>query len=139
MREYAEEIQSHDVELLAVCPADSAGIRQFLDAYGPYPFELMGDPELTTYRSLRHVRLSPLVSYLKAIQLLLTGQAKDLIPKDPAQLDLVRQAIKHQDVHIQGGAWLFDVTGRVLWKHIDKDAANHATIEQILEQIRKSS
>lgn len=123
--------------MLAVCPADSAGIKQFLDAFGPYPFRLLGDPELTAYKALGHVRLSPFVSYSKAALLVLTGQVKGLIPKDRDQRDVVRQAIKHQDVHIQGGTWLFDADGNVLWKHIDQDAAHHATIEQILEQIKQ--
>lgn len=137
MRESAEEIKAHGVELLAICPADGQGIQQFLDVYGPYPFRLLGDPELTAYKALGHVHLSPFVSYSKAALVVITGQVKELIPKDRAKRNVMRQAYKHQDIHIQGGTWLFDANGNVLWKHIDKDATHHATIEQILEQIKQ--
>lgn len=45
--------------------------------------------------------------------------------------------MKTHDIYIQGGSWLFDEKGNILWNHIDTVPEDHASIETILKEMKK--
>jgi hypothetical protein len=135
LRKHADQIQNEgNVTILAIVPTDANQIKAFLDAFGPYPFQFLGDPQQNAYRELGHKHMPKWKLNLMAGIALLTGKMK-LFPDDPKQKQIVKKAIKSQDVYQQGGTWLFSESGQVLWKHIDNDPADHATIQEILKQV----
>lgn len=134
MRESAERIEEEGVSIIAVVPADGEQIRAFSNAFGSYPFPILGDPGRVAYQKMGHKRMSRWTLVPIAFRLL-TGQIK-LFKDDPKQNEVVKKAIRTQDTMQNGGAWLFSESGDLLWSHIDDQPQNHATIEEILKQIR---
>lgn len=59
------------------------------------------------------------------------------MPEDPEQKRLVQKAMKTHDIYIQGGTWLFDEKGNILWNHIDTMPEDHASIDNILLEMKK--
>lgn len=135
MRKNADRIQNEgEVSILAIVPTNAEQISAFLDAFGPYPFPILGDPQQKAYSGLGHIHMSKFKLRMMAAIALLTGKMK-LYPDDPKQKQVVRNAMKSQDVYQQGGTWLFSESGQVLWKHIDKVPTDHATIQEIMKQV----
>jgi hypothetical protein len=66
----------------------------------------------------------------------LTG-SKAFISEDEKQKRLVQKAMKTHEIYIQGGTWLFDEEGDVLWNHIDTVPEDHASIDTILSEMEK--
>jgi hypothetical protein len=121
--------------MLTIVPTDAKQIEGFLDAYGPYPFPIFGDPQQKAYKGLGHKHMSKWKLKLMAVVAVLTGKMK-LYPDDPKQKKVVKKALKSQDVYQQGGTWLFSESGQVVWKHIDSDPRDHPSIQEIKKQIR---
>lgn len=135
MREHAESIKANDVSLVAVVPAKSEQLKEFIRVYGPYPFPLLGDPEQKAYRGLQLKKVSAVKSGKIMFDYLKTGRMREIFPKDREQARIVRKAMVTQDVYQLGGAWLIDTDGEVLWRHIDEEPAAHATIPEIMEAL----
>lgn len=75
---------------------------------------------------------------MKAGKAYIQGGAKVFMPDDEEQQKLVKKALKSHDIYIQGGSWLFDEMGEVISSHIDTIPEDHATIDQILIQMKKN-
>lgn len=71
----------------------------------------------------------------KAAKGYLKGGAKAFLPEKEDQQTVVKEAMKTQDLYIQGGTWIFDDKGQVTWSHIDKAPEDHARITDILKQL----
>ncbi len=135
MREQVDTIQNKGVSIIAVVPADSDQIKQFLKVYGPYPYKILGDPNLNAYKELPLKRVSIVKSVKIMSQYLFAGRIREIFPKDPEQMKIVKNAMFRQDVYQLGGTWLIDTSGEILWQHIDLEPADHATIPTILHVI----
>jgi hypothetical protein len=131
LRESADEIARHNVQIVAITPAAGTLIAKYIDAYGPYPFEVLGDPEQHAFEGLGH-RVMPKWKLLGMAMIgFLTGRMKDFKPKEADKLAVVNESMQTSDIYQQGGTWLFNRKGDVLWKHIDETPGDHATIEQV--------
>ncbi|PWK16537.1 peroxiredoxin-like family protein [Tumebacillus permanentifrigoris] len=131
MRESADEITRQNVGIIAITPAAGSLIAKYIDAYGPYPFEVLGDPEQHAFEGLGH-NVMPKWKLLGMAALgFVIGRMKDFKPKEANKLEVVNESMKTSDIYQQGGTWLFDRKGNVLWKHIDETPGDHATIEQV--------
>ena len=64
-----------------------------------------------------------------------TGKVKGFMPEKKAQKNFVMKSMKTQDVYIQGGAFLYDDQGELIWKHIDKSPDDHAKISTIKSKL----
>ncbi len=127
-------MEAEQTSIIAVVPTDGEQIRTFIDAFGTYPFPILGDPGQVAYKEMGHKHMSKWMLVPIAFRLM-TGQLK-LSKEDPKQDAVVKKALRTQDTMQQGGSWLFSETGDLLWSHLDDLPQNHATIEEILKQIR---
>lgn len=138
MRERIDEIRADEVKIHVVAPSNAKYIGQFLEAFGPYPFPIVGDPKREAYREMGHHTMPKAKLLSMAALGFISGKVKNFIPKDSKQKAFVKSSMKTQDVYIQGGTWLF-IDGDVAWKHIDNSPDDHATIDTILEQCQKQA
>ena len=137
MREHAESIEEKGVSLIAVVPANSEQLKDFIDVFGPYPFPVLGDPEQQAYKDLRLKKVSAAKSGKIIFEYLKEGRMREIFPKDRKQAKVVRKAMLSQDVYQLGGTWLIGTTGEIEWHHIDEEPADHATIPAIMEALNK--
>lgn len=137
MREHAESIEKKGVSIFAVVPTDSVQIKQFLNVYGPYPFKILGDPNQNAYKGLQLKHLSIGKSLKMMSEYLFSGRLREIFPKDPEQVKIVKRAIFSQDVYQLGGTWLIETSGKIIWQHIDSEPSDHATIPTILSVLDK--
>ncbi|MBL0385095.1 AhpC/TSA family protein [Tumebacillus sp. ITR2] len=139
MRESADEITSHHVQIIAITPATGSLVGKYIEAYGPYPFQVLGDPNQHAFEGLGH-KVMPKWKLLGMAGIgFLTGKMKDFKPKEADKLAVVNESMKTSDIYQQGGTWLFDRKGNVLWKHIDETPGDHATIAQVLQALKKNA
>lgn len=135
MREHIDEFNKAGVRVYAVAPSNAKFIGQFLEAFGPFPFPIVGDPSRNAYRKMGHRTMPKWKLLSKAAIGFIFGLVKNFIPKDPAQKKVVLESMKTSDVYIQGGTWLFSADGKVIWKHIDQSPENHAQMDEIMEHL----
>jgi hypothetical protein len=137
LRESYEELTKTGFQVIVITPSTGSYLEKFVEAFGPYPFTIYGDPKRALYRSMGHQSMEKWKLFLKAGTALLKGGTSTFFPKDEAQKKLVQQAMKTHDVFIQGGTWLFDQNGNQIWHHIDSTPEDHASIKTILSKINK--
>jgi hypothetical protein len=137
LRERYDEIIATGFQLIVITPSTGSYLAKFIEAFGPYPYPIYGDPKRALYRSLGHHTMKKWKLLYKAGKAFIKGGANAFFPKDEKQKELVQQAMKTHDVYIQGGTWLFDEKGKQLWKHIDTVPEDHASINTILSEIKK--
>jgi hypothetical protein len=140
LREAHEKITGHGVQILAVAPATPDDIADFLQVLGPYPFTIVGNPDLNLYEQLGNRRMGALGSLSYILGGIFSGRfnPRKLVPKEKDQRRIFFRAIKTQDVHIQGSSWLLDPGGKVIWKHVDENPEDHAKIDYILDAIQEN-
>ncbi|MBY0148843.1 AhpC/TSA family protein [Neobacillus niacini] len=137
LRKRYDEITATGFQIIIITPSTGSYLEQFVDAFGPYPYSLYGDPKRELYNSMGHQTMKKWKLLAKAGKGLLKGGTKAFMPEDPEQKALVQKAMKTHDIYIQGGTWLFDEKGNILWNHIDTAPEDHATIDNILAEINK--
>ncbi|WP_416150330.1 peroxiredoxin-like family protein [Salipaludibacillus sp. HK11] len=137
MREREDEIVNKGVQIIVIAPSKGSFINQFLDAFGPFPFPIYGDPKRQAYRGMGHETMPKLKLLAMASLGILTGKVKDFLPKEASEKSFVKKSMKTQDVYIQGGTWLFDENSKIVWKHVDKSPDDHATIDEIKGKLEK--
>ncbi|RSL31682.1 hypothetical protein D7Z54_19785 [Salibacterium salarium] len=136
MRENANIIQQQKgVKIVPIFPALVSLLSSFEETYGPYPFSLYADPEKEVFKGFGHQSMNKAKLLSKAALGVLTGQVKNLLPKDPEKKKVVKTSMQKSDVYIQGGTWLFDNNQQLKWKHIDESPEKHADISQIMNAI----
>ncbi|PKR77303.1 hypothetical protein CEY16_11245 [Halalkalibacillus sediminis] len=138
MREQYEEISQEGFQVIAVAPSNASFISDFLESFGPYPFPIVGDPKRKAYRGMGHHTMPKFKLLSKSLLGFLSGKVKNFIPKDKQQAKVVKKAMTSQDVYIQGGTWIFDEQGNVLWKHIDTSPEKHANINEVIKQVKQA-
>jgi hypothetical protein len=136
LRERYQEVSATGYQVIIIAPSTRSFLEQFNEAFGPYPFPIYGDPDRALYREMGHVSMAKSKLLLKAGKALLKGGSKTFLPSDGKQQELVKKAMKTHDIYIQGGSWLFNEQGEVIWSHIDKAPEDHATIDQLLQQMK---
>lgn len=135
LRDRYQELTATGYQVLIVTPSNRSFLEQFDATFGPYPFPIYGDPERTLYRKMGHETMAKSKLLFKAGKAILKGGSKTFLPSDENQKVLVKTALKTHDIYIQGGSWLFNEQGKVVWNHIDTAPEDHATIDQILLQM----
>ncbi len=128
-------MEEYGFRIIVVAPSNARFIKQFLDAYGSFPFEIVGDPKRKAYSGLGHQTMPKAKLLLAAGLGVITGKVKNFIPKEKSKKNVVMKSMKNADVYIQGGTWIFNEKGDLLWKHIDKSPDDHAKIDDILRQL----
>ncbi|WP_096437870.1 AhpC/TSA family protein [Alteribacter populi] len=136
MRKRVVEIERQDYKIVVVAPSKATFVKQFVDAFGPYPFPIYGDPSRQAYQGLGHQTPPKLKVLGIAAFGFLTGKVKNFIPKEEKKKKVVMHSMKTQDVYIQGGTWLFDEKGNLLWNHIDGSPYDHAQLDQVIEEMK---
>ena len=136
MRERYQEVSATGYQVIIIAPSNRSFLEQFDEAFGPYPFPIYGDPDRALYREMGHVSMAKTKLLFTAGKALLKGGSKTFLPSDEKQQNLVKKAMKTHDIYIQGGSWLFNEQGEVIWSHVDTAPENHATIDQLLEQMK---
>lgn len=136
MREQYEDIEREGYQVIAVAPSKASFIKQFLDAFGPYPFEFVGDPDRHAFRAIKAKKPAKIKLLTKVALGVLSGKLKNIIPKDEQQAKFVKKSMTTQDVYIQGATLIFDEDGKLLWKHLDESPEKHARVSQILKMIK---
>jgi len=137
LREHKDDIVKEGVSIIVIAPSKGTFINQFLDAFGPYPFPIYGDPKRQAYRGMGHETMPKLKLLSMAAIGFITGKVKNFLPKEAVQNRFVKKSMKTQDVFIQGGTWLFNSDGIVIWKHVDKSPDDHAPISDVKVKLKK--
>jgi hypothetical protein len=137
LRKRYEELTSTGFQIVIITPSTGSYLEEFVEAFGPYPFSVYGDPKRELYNSMGHQTMQKWKLLVKAGKGLIKGGTKAFIPADPVQKGLVQQAMKTHDIYIQGGTWLFDEKGNILWNHIDTMPEDHASIDTIILEMKK--
>lgn len=137
MRERYEELTATGYQVVVITPSIKTYLEQFIPAFGPFPFPIYGDPKRELYRSMGHQTMPKWKLLFQAVMAFMKNGTKAFLPKDEAQKKLVQKAMKTHDIYIQGGTWIYDEQGKVIWKHIDTEPEDHASIDTILTIIHK--
>ncbi|WP_144555900.1 peroxiredoxin-like family protein [Bacillus sp. X1(2014)] len=132
LRERYEELESTGYQVHVITPSIQAYLEQFVQVFGPFPYTIYGDPKRELYREMGHQTMPKWRLLLQAATAYLKHGSKAFLPEDEAQKKLVQKAMKTHDIYIQGGTWIYDDKGKVIWKHIDTEPADHASIDTIL-------
>lgn len=135
MREHYDQLTSQGAQVVVITPSPRTLLEPFLDAFGPFPYEIYGDPTRSLYKSMGHQSMDKWKLLLKAGKAFVTGGSKAFIPNKEDQKKVVKEALKTQDIYIQGGSWIFDKNGKIVWKHIDSSPEDHAPIGKIIQQL----
>lgn len=136
LRERYTEITSKGFQVIVITPSIGAYLKEFVKTFGPFPFTIYGDPKRALYKDLGHVTMPKRKLLLKAAKLFVTKGMKAFVPKDEEQKRLVQKAMKTHDIFIQGGTWVYDEKGKLIWNHIDSSPEDHASIDTILKKIQ---
>ncbi|WP_257348301.1 peroxiredoxin-like family protein [Pseudalkalibacillus decolorationis] len=135
LRERINEFNDRGVAVYAVAPSNAKFISQFLDAFGPFPFPILGDPEKEGYRQMGHKTMPKWKLLSKAALGFVLRKTKNFIPSDERQKAVVLQSMKKADVFIQGGTYLYSEDGKLFWKHVDSSPDDHAKIDTVLGKL----
>lgn len=137
LRESNNKINSLGVSITVVAPSSASFIEKFLEAFGPFPFDILGDPSRNAYKNLGHVTMPKWKLLSMAAIGFITGKVKNFVPKEEQKKEFVLSSMKTQDVYIQGGTWLISKNGDVLWKHIDQSPEDHPSVDEIISRIKE--
>lgn len=126
-------LEDSPVDIIVIAPAKGEYISKFKEVFGPFPFNIYGDPTLTLYKQLGNNHFSLFKSAKFVISGLFQKKFKvtDVISKDKRKREILFRAMKTQDTNIQGSTWIFGTDNEVVWKHIDASPEDHANIEEI--------
>jgi peroxiredoxin len=138
LRERYQELTATGFQLIVIAPSIGTYLEQFEKAFGPFPYPIYGDPKKVLYNQMGHQTMQKWKLLAKAGTALIKGGSKAFMPEDEEQKRLVQKAMKTHDIFIQGGTWLFDEKGNVLWNHIDTAPEDHASIDIILSELKKN-
>ncbi|WP_181186116.1 AhpC/TSA family protein [Alkalicoccus urumqiensis] len=131
MREFHHIFTENGAELSVIAPSSGSVIKEFNRSFGPYPFSLYGDPKHEAYYDLGHIRMPK----WKMAGMLAGGAATkrlpSFFPSEKRQKQFVTKSMRTQDVYLQGGAWIVDKDGELLYSHIDKNPMDHAPIDDM--------
>lgn len=135
MRERIDEFHDKGVTVYAIAPSNAAFISKFLEAFGPFPFPILGDPNKEAYYELGH-KTSPKWKLLSQAAIgFVFGKVKNFIPKDERQKKVVLTSMKKADVYIQGGTYVYSENGKLIYHHVDSSPEDHAKIDTVLKVI----
>jgi len=137
LREHSEDIKKNGFQIVVIVPHNGEFVQEFLDAFDPYPFPIYGDPERKAYKDMGHKSMSKGKLLVKSGVGVLKGKVKELLPEKSEQKSVVKKSMTSADVSIQGGTWLFDDNGEVLWNHIDESPEDHADAQEIVQETEK--
>lgn len=137
MRESNNQINELGVSIVVIAPSSASVIAEFLDAFGPFPFDIFGDPSKNAFNNLGHVTMPKWKLLSMAAIGFITGKVKNFVPKEKQKKEVVLSSMKTQDVYIQGGTWLISKNEEVLWKHIDKSPDDHPSVYEIISKIKE--
>ncbi|ADH98440.1 peroxiredoxin-like family protein [Salisediminibacterium selenitireducens] len=135
MREAHSDIEETGTKLVVVAPSNRSFIEQFTHLFGPFPYPIYGDPERQIYKHMQLKTMNKVKLLAMAGAAFASGKVKGFMPKKQAQKNFVMKSMKTQDVYIQGGAFLYDGEGKLLWKHIDQSPDDHAKINTIKSKL----
>ena len=121
MRDVYPEIQRQGAELIAIGNGQPQFVQGFIEDES-IPFPVYTDPKRVTYKALGFTRgigatfkLATLKSGIRAAS---AGHRQHALQGDPWQ---------------QGGLVVVSTMGDILYHHINKDAGDHAPIEDVLK------
>jgi hypothetical protein len=137
LRENYYEISDTGYQVIVIAPSNRDFLEQFVNAFGPFPYTIYGNPDRSLYRKMGHQSMPKWKLLTQAGIAFIKNGKKAFMPDDEVKKELVQKAMKSQDIYIQGGTWVFNENGKVVWKHIDTDPKDHASIETILDLVRK--
>jgi len=137
LRERIDEVESQGFQVVVVAPSSASFNAQFLEHFGPFPFEIYGDPSRQQYKEQGTITLSKWKLISKALWGAVTRKMTGLFPKNKQQKEFVMKSMKSQDVYIQGGTWLYDENGDMIWQHIDESPEDHAQVDTVLQHIKR--
>lgn len=120
---------------MVIAPSSASFNKQFLEHFGPFPFEVFGDPSRQLYKEKGAVTMPKWKLLSKALWGAVTGGMKNILPKDQNQKAFVKKSMKTQDVFIQGGTWLYDEKEDVIWYHIDESPEDHAPLHTVFQHM----
>jgi hypothetical protein len=138
LREYYGRLTEEGTQVIVIFPSNQLLLERFLDEFGPYPFQIFGDPERALFRSMGHKSMAKWKLLAKAGKAFIKGGKKAFLPEDLKQQEIVRESLNTQDIYIQGGSWLFDEKGDVQWSHVDESPEDHATIDELIHRVKES-
>jgi peroxiredoxin len=138
LRDQYNEVSSLHANVIVVAPSKYAFIEQYIDAFGPFPFPIYGDPSRSLYREMGHVTMPKWKLLSKAALAYVFGNRKDFIPEEETKKRFVLTSMKTQDIYIQGGTWLYSSEGKIIWKHIDQSPEDHASIAEVINQLQQT-
>jgi hypothetical protein len=136
LRERYEELSATGYQVVVIAPSIKVYLEQFVQVFGPYPFQIFGDPKRDLYREMGHKTMPKWKLLLQAGIAFVKHGSKGFLPSDEAEKKLVQKAMKTHDIYIQGGTWIYNEKGNVIWKHIDTEPSDHASIKTILTKIK---
>ncbi|WP_240795434.1 peroxiredoxin-like family protein [Aquibacillus halophilus] len=137
MRENYNEINETGYQTVIVAPSNREYLEQFVEVFGPFPYQIYGDPKRKLFRKMGNLTMPKWKLLLQAVIGFIKHGKKAFIPDDNAKKKLVQTAMKTQDIYIQGSTWVFNNKGKVIWKHIDTEPGDHASIRTIINVLRK--
>lgn len=82
LRERYEELTSTGYQIVIITPSTGAYLEQFVQAFGPYPYSVYGDPKRELYSSMGHQTMQKWKLLAKAGKGLLKGGTKAFIPEE---------------------------------------------------------
>jgi hypothetical protein len=132
LRNSYKEISSTGFQLVVIAPSNRDFLEQFIQAFGPFPYPIYGNPDRSLYRKMGHQSMAKWKLLTQAGIAFIKKGKKAFLPDDEVKKELVQKAMKTQDIYIQGGTWIYNEDGNVIWKHIDTEPEDHASIERIL-------
>ncbi len=136
MRKRVNEIENEGFQIIAIAPSNATYISQFTEAFGEFPFVIAGDPKREAYRGMGHHTMPKWKLLGQAAIGFVTRKMDGFIPKEQKKKDFVLKSMKTQDVYIQGGTWVFDERGKLIWHHIDQSPEDHAKIDLVIDVLR---
>ncbi|MCA0173604.1 AhpC/TSA family protein [Bacillus sp. RAR_GA_16] len=137
MRKRVDEIEKEGFQIIAIAPSNATYIRQFIEAFGEFPFVIAGDPKREAYRGMGHHTMPKWKLLGQAAIGFITRKMDGFIPKEQKKKDFVLKSMKTQDVYIQGGTWIYDGRGNLVWHHIDQSPEDHAKIDSVIEVLKQ--
>jgi peroxiredoxin len=137
LRESYQAITETGYQVVIITPSTGIYLEQFVEVFGPYPFQIYGDPQKNLYREMGHRTMPKWKLLAQAALAFLKHGKKAFLPENEDQKKLVQKAMKTHDIYIQGGTWVFNEKGNIIWKHIDTEPEDHASIDTILNVLRK--
>jgi hypothetical protein len=138
LREHYERLTAGGTQVIVIFPSNQSLLERFLDEFGPYPFQIFGDPKRILFRSMGHQSMAKWKLLAKAGKAFIKGGKKAFLPEDEKQREVVRESLNTQDIYIQGGSWLFDEKGEVLWSHVDESPEDHAAIDELVHHVKEN-